>query len=100
MTTFDKVFPGENQISISWTPPKFPPINYIHKASCKLLCDPTTYYLTETATSRFNHSTNFLALKPGSICLVKLLAEYNPASVDPGIGLSVNTLFLGKFSNR
>ena len=99
MTTFDSVIPGETQLSISWTPPKFPPINYIHTVSCKLLCDPTTYYLTETATSRLNHSTKFLALQPGSICLVKLLAVYNPASVDQGIGLSAHTLFSGKFTN-
>ena len=97
MTTFDEVFQGENEISISWTPPIVLPINLIHTVSCKLWCDPTTYYLTETATTRLNHSTTFAALQPGSICLIRLLAVYNPASIDPGIGLSCHTHFSGKF---
>ena len=99
MTTFDQVIPREDQIFMSWTPPRFLPIRFIHTVSCKLWCDPATYYLTETATSRINHYTNFPALQPGSICLIKFLAVYNPASVDPGIGLSSRTLFSGKFSD-
>ena len=96
MTTFDTVSPEEYQIFISWTPPVFKPIRYIHTVSCKLLCDPTTYYLSESETSRIYHSTVISVLQPGSVCLVKLLAEYNPASVDYGIGLSAQTLFSGK----
>ena len=96
MTTFDEVFPKENQILISWTPPKFVPTHFIHTVSCKLFCDPTTYYLSKSETSKMSHSTIIHLLQPGSICLVNHLAVYNPASIDPGIGLSVDTCFTGK----
>ena len=97
MTTFDQVFARENQIFVSWTPPSFPPIRFIHTVSCNLWCDPATYYLMESTTTRLNHSANFFPLQPGSICLIRLLAVYNRASIDPGIGLSSRTLFSGKF---
>ena len=97
MTTFDTVFPGKFQVMISWTPPKFLPIRYTHTVSCKLLCDSATYYLTETVTISQMVSTIFHLALPGSLCMVKFVAVYNPASIDPGIGLLTHTLYSSKF---
>ena len=96
MTTFEKVKASENQLEISWTSPSFQPDHYIQTTSCKLLCDHSTYYLTETIANRKDTSSTIHALLPGSVCLIKHVAMYNPASIDPGIGLSVHTLYSSK----
>ena len=96
MTTFDKVNPAENQLEISWTPPTFLPEYYRLTTSCKLLCDHSTYYLTQTLSDRMDTSSTIHALFPGSTCMIKLVASYNPASIDPGIGLSAHTLLSSK----
>ena len=97
MTTFDKVFNEENQILIHWTSPRFLPDYYLHIVSCNLLCDPATYYLFEKVSNKQTNSTAINGIYPGSTCLFKHIAVYNPASIDPGIGLSALTFYSGKF---
>ena len=99
MTTFNTVIHEEKQTLISWTSPSFLPDHYVHIVSCKLLCDPTTYYLTEIVTNKLINSTMVYGVHPGSICLVRHLAVYNPASIDPGIGLCTRTPYSSKFQN-
>ena len=97
MITFDKVFNEENQILILWTLPCFLPDYYHHIMSCNLLCDPATYYLSEEVSNKQTNSIAFIGIRPASTCLFKHNAVYNPASIDPGIGLSAHTLYSGKF---
>ena len=97
MTTFDKVFNEENKILILWTTPLFLPDYYRHITSCKLLCDPATYYLSEELSNKQTNSTAIIGIHPGSTCLFNHIAVYNPASIDPGIGLSASTFYSGKF---
>ena len=97
MTTFDKVFNEENQILIHWTSPRFLPDYYLHIVSCNLLCDPATYYLFEKVSNKQSNSTAINGIHPGSTCLFKHIAVYNPASIDPGIGLFAHTFYSGKF---
>ena len=96
MTTFHQVTAGINHLVISWTLPQFPPYIYEQTTSCKLLCDHRTYYLTERMVNGGDSSSTISALQPGSVCLIKHLAVYNPASIDPGIGLSARTLYSSK----
>ena len=96
MTAFDKVIPGENDLLVSWTPPHFQPDHYIQTTTCQLLCDHRTYYLTEVIINGKEILRSIKALQPGSVCLIKHVAVYNPASIDPGIGLSAHTLYSSK----
>ena len=96
MITFDKVFNGENHILIIWTSPCFLPDYYRHIISCSLLCDPATYHLLEEVSNKHTNSTAIIGIRPGSTCLFKHIAVYNPASIDPGIGLSAHTFYSGK----
>ena len=96
MTSFNEVTSGANQLEVSWTLPTYSPYYYMQTASCKLLCDEGTYYLREALIPRQQLSNDINALKPGSVCLIKQLAIYNPASIDPGIGLVAHTLQLSK----
>ena len=93
MTTFDDISIQANQFWLSWIPPKFYPLLYKQTTSCTLLCDERTYYLTEKIINSLQSSSITKNLNPGSVCLIKLIAEYNPASTDPGIGLSAHTLY-------
>ena len=95
MTTFDTVFNDQNQILIRWTSPYFSPYYYRHIVSCNLLCDPATYYLSEEVSNKQTNSTSIIGMHPGSTCLFKHIAVYNPASIDPGIGISAHTSYSG-----
>ena len=97
MTTFKGLTPGEDQLLITWTPPLFAPNHYIQTTSCNLLCDQSTYYLNEAVIDGEETSSITYAVQPGSICMIKLVAVYNPASLDPGIGLSAHTLLRRKW---
>ena len=96
MTAFHEIISGVNNLMIYWTRPQFPPIEYKQIISCKLLCDHRTYYLAEAILDGTVCSSNTLVLKPGSVCLINLIAVYNPASIDPGVGLSAHTLYTSK----
>ena len=97
MTTYTKVISEANHLVVSWTIPTDFPYYYKQTASCKLLCDEGTYYLTEAMVNGQECSNIIDALKPGSVCLIKQLAIYNPATIDPGIGLVARTLHSSKF---
>ena len=97
MTTFNEVFHGEKQVVISWTLPPFLPDHYVDIVSCTLWCDSTTYYLSEMVTNNMYLSIIVYGVHPGSICLIKHLTVYNPASIDLGIGLIVHTPYSSKF---
>ena len=96
MTTFYQILPGVNDLVIHWIEPQYPPIEYKQIISCKLLCDHSTYHLAEAIVGRTVQSSTTLVLKPGSVCLINLIAMYNPASIDPGIGISTHTLYTSK----
>ena len=97
MTTFNEVFHREKQVLISWTLPNFLPDHYLDIVSCKLWCDPTTYYLSELVTNKLSLSITIYGVHPGSICSVKHLTVYNPASIDQGIGLTAHSPYSSKF---
>ena len=96
MTSFSNVSSDTEQIWISWTPPEFNPYYYQLKTSCRLQCDNQAYHLTEVTMGSFATSTLITSLRPRSVCLIKLVAVYNPASIDPGMGLSARTYFESK----
>ena len=96
MTAFHQITAGLDYLVISWSLPQFLPDLYKQTTSCKLLCDHRTYYLTEAIIDGGFSSTTIYALRPGSVCLIKHVAVYNPASIDPGIGLSACTLYSSK----
>ena len=99
MTTFQEVIAGENQLVVLWTPPRFYPDHYKQTISCRLLCNQRTYYLKETMVNGMEKLTTSNALMPGSVCLIKMVAVYNPASIDPGIGLVAHTRYTSRYIN-
>ena len=84
------------QLVIIWTRPEFQPYLYKQKTSCKLLCDHRTYYLNEALLNGAETMTTLHALRPGSVCLIKHKAVYNPASIDSGITLTAHTHYSSK----
>ena len=100
MTAFNQVISEAKRLVVSWNIPTNFPYYYLQTASCKLLCDEGTYYLTEALINGQEYSNTINSLKPGSVCLIKQLAMYNLASIDPGIGLVARTLHSSKFVNQ
>ena len=98
MTAFSDLYAKKDQLLILWTRPRFPPYHYKQTTSCRLLCEQKTYYLTEFTLNGALSSSTVYSLWPGSVCVIKLVAVYNPASIDPGIGLSAHTLLSSKAS--
>ena len=96
MAAFDDCVPSHNEIKVSWTSPEFKPYFYQLTTSCKLTCDARTYYLTEVMIDSHVSVRTVPNLLPASTCIIKLIAIYNPASLDPGITLSASTLCASK----
>ena len=95
-TTFQKVVRKVNQLVVPWTYPQFQPYFYKQVTSCNLLCDNKTYYINEAMLTGAGTQIKLYGLRPGSVCLIKLLAVYNPASIDPGLQMFAYTLYSSK----
>ena len=90
---------GTNYIKLKWTHPRFQPERYQLKYVCtaKSTCVPSqnTNHSIITKTQNLTSNTTLFTisdLRPTSICILTLLAIYNPASIDKGITITGTTL--------
>ena len=90
---------GPNYVQLNWTRPNFQPGRYQLKYVCTLkpTCTPgrdvNNYVLTKAQNLTSNAtSVTIHNLCPNSICILFLLAVYNPASIDSGITKLETTL--------
>ena len=95
-TTFDKVLVGINQLVILWARSNFPPYAHRQTTYCQLYCDHKIYYINVAMLNGEATMIKLHELRPGSICLIKHLALYNPASIDPGIVTPTYTSYSSK----
>ena len=84
---------GEDYVNLMWNCPDYDPERYELYYSCKLQSDPY-YYISSKLNSKNSTSTfaRVSELLPGSLCLLTLVAVYNPASIDPGLTVVTKTL--------
>ena len=99
MISSHSVASGPGNVKLNWTPPKFEPeryqLNYVctMKPTCTPRNDTNHYIMTKTQNvSSDTTSVTISDLPPSSICMLILLAVYNPASIDTGIVISGTTL--------
>ena len=90
---------GTNYITLKWTHPRFQPERYQLKYVCtmKSTCVPiqdTNHSIIIKTQNLTSNTTLFTIsdLRPASICILTLLAVYNPASIDKGITITRTTL--------
>ena len=90
---------GMDYVELNWTHPKFLPERYQLKYMCtmKRTCAPNHNINQSVMTNAQNLSSNTTSvrvfdLRPSSICMLFLLAVYNPASIDSGIWVFGRTL--------
>ena len=90
---------GTNYIKLKWTLPRFQPERYqlIYVCTMKSTSAPSqeTNHSIITKTQNLTSSTTLFklfGLRPSSICILTLLAVYNPASIDKGISITRTTL--------
>ena len=95
------VISGCDYVELSWTHPRFQPEAYQLKYVCTLKPTHTpgpdihvpNYVMTKTQNlSSDTTCVQISDLRPSSICLLFLLAVYNPASIDTGISIIGTTL--------
>ena len=86
---------GAGSISIRWKSRRYLPQSYVIMCSCKVVgieennFDQTYHLYPNT------RSFEILNLTSKSECSLNFKAVYNPASLDPGISLTITTLDLG-----
>ena len=95
-TRFQKVVQEVNQLEVPWTRPQFQTYFYKQVTFCRLLCDHKTYYINEAMLNGAVTLIKLYGLRPGSVCLIRLLAVYNSASIDPGLQILACTLYSSK----
>ena len=98
MTTFANCVEEPYQILIAWTAPKYFAMWYQLTTSCRVFCDKNTYHLTEHLINPFMTFHRVVNLRPASICTFRLIAVYNPASIDTGIFFNTHTTNTSKYT--
>ena len=90
---------GLDSVKLNWTHPKFRPERYQLNYVCtmKPTCTPrndTNHYITTKTQNLSSDATSVTIpdLRPSSVCMLILLAVYNPASIDSGIAITGTTL--------
>ena len=83
-TTYDS-------LTLSWSTPEYLPEVYKWDVSCMLLCQNTVYIGGSGIASPLETKHYSPKLHPGSRCVTKFLAIYNPASLDAGLTNTVYT---------
>ena len=90
---------GSDNVELNWTRPNFPPeryqLNYVCtlKPTCTFRNDTNNYVRTQTQDLSSDATfVTILNLRPCSICMLILVAVYNPASLDSGIAIIGTTL--------
>ena len=93
------VAPGPHYIELNWCLPKFLPERYQIKYVCTMKPTYTpdhsenNYVMTNTQNlSSDSTSITISDIRSSSICMLILLAVYNPASIDTGIAITGTTL--------
>ena len=89
---------GLDYVELNWTHPKFLPERYQLDYMCivKPTCTPNQEMGQSVTTSEQNLSSDTTSVRisnlhPNSICMLFLLAVYNPASIDSGIVITGTT---------
>lgn len=90
---------GADFVKLNWAHPQFQPeryqVNYVctRKPACTPTNDANQYITTKTTNlSSDTNSVTIPNLRPSTICMLFLLAVYNPASIDAGIAITGGTL--------
>ena len=84
---------GLDFVILKWKHPDYEPQIYHVQVSCRLISQAEGDYVSKRYDLE-SSSTDAIAsgLLPESTCLLTLFAVYNPASIDPGLQVTVETL--------
>ena len=96
-TKFFQSQQGTNFVEVKWTDPIFQPLRYKVTLSCRVFHEDTNYRTQERFLKDSKRLARFHGLRQNSTCEATLKAEYNPASLDPGIKIIANTLIKGQW---
>ena len=90
---------GLDNIRLSWDSPKLRPIKFELTFSCRLINGEEYITNVQQILDSTSISVQLGKLRTNSACKLNLLAVYNPASIDPGITVTKNTMCKGTYTN-
>ena len=76
---------------IKWQSPVFPPYLYKFQVTCTYACAHSPYLAKEMSQGPSHTRFKVRDVAPGSLCVLKLWALYNPASLDEGLTIHFRT---------
>lgn len=82
------VFVGPDYAHLDWAVNRFPPERYRVKIMCKYLCSHSDQHLNKDEViliPSYETSSAINELQPGSRCILRFHAVYNPATLDDGL---------------
>ena len=83
---------GSNFVHVKWKIPKYLPQRYRLRYSCKLSMQGNHYVQATIEIITYNSKgLKISGLSPQSTCVLTVFAIYNPASIDPGITITLIT---------
>ena len=83
---------GSDFVEVRWSSVLYMPERYQVTFSCRLESNNSHYVSAKIANiSPENCLLRVSKLFPGTVCVINLIAVYNPASIDEGITLICNT---------
>ena len=90
---------GSDYVKLKWAVRHFRPESFEITYSCSvrqvhMAKNEQTHYVNKTIRSISSNATiiKICDLRPSSVCILNLLAVYNPASIDSGIDIIASTL--------
>ena len=93
-----QIFGASDHIDIKWDSPKYDPVIYKFQYSCGPKSGGPNYITSPVfPLSSYQTGVRLPHLRPSSVCQVRLVAIYNPASLDPGLLLDATTFDKGNY---
>ena len=95
--SIDLLEAGPDFITIAWNKPKYTPDYYRTLTKCRTWYSPLWYRTIRLNISSDMYTMNLTNLNPGSRCIIRFVAVFNPANLDPGIDIRFATFLSRKF---
>ena len=99
MLTMEQIDIDDRSVTLGWTVDRFRPETFRLKIICKYMCSDAEQHIYKDKVLLFNSQTEGCTvneLAPGSRCIVRFHAVYNPATLDDGVFFMFTTGKIGK----
>ena len=87
---------GPTYITVTWTRPKYSPVEIKVNYQYSFLCEEQPYFSQQTYLPPHYNGMKLKGMKPGSVCSVTFAVIYNPSERDRGVNYLFETSKISK----